>query len=63
LLPGARGETYVIEVNAVPGWRALAAVSGIDVAKGVVRYLTSRDADRSMISRDAESSKRSEPRP
>lgn len=39
LLPGPRGEMYVIEVNAVPGWRALAPVSGVDVAAKVVRYL------------------------
>ena len=41
LLPGPGGELYVIEVNAVPGWRALAAASGVDVAREVVRYLTS----------------------
>lgn len=39
LLPGPGGELSVIEVNAVPGWRALAPVSGIDVAAAVVRYL------------------------
>ena len=33
------GPVFVIEVNAVPGWRALAAVSGVDVAAKVVRYL------------------------
>ena len=32
LLPGPRGELYVIEVNAVPGWRALAPTCGVDVA-------------------------------
>ena len=40
LLPGPRGEWYVIEVNAVPGWRALAPVTGVDVASAVVRYLS-----------------------
>jgi ribosomal protein S6--L-glutamate ligase len=39
LLPGPGGEMFVIEVNAVPGWRALAPVSGIDIAAEVVRYL------------------------
>jgi ribosomal protein S6--L-glutamate ligase len=39
LLPGPDGELYVIEVNAVPGWRALAPVSGVDVAAVIVRYL------------------------
>lgn len=40
LLPGPDGALTVIEVNAVPGWRALAAVTGRDVAADVVRYLT-----------------------
>jgi len=39
LLPGPNGELYVIEVNAVPGWRALAPVTGVDVAKEIVRFL------------------------
>lgn len=39
LLPGPDGELSVIEVNAVPGWRALAEVSGLDVAKAILRYL------------------------
>jgi ribosomal protein S6--L-glutamate ligase len=39
LLPGPGGELSVIEVNAVPGWRALAPVSGTDIAAAVVRYL------------------------
>jgi len=37
LLPGPDGEWYVIEVNAVPGWRALAPVAGIDVAAELIR--------------------------
>jgi RimK family alpha-L-glutamate ligase len=39
LLPGPDGEWYVIEVNAVPGWRALAAATGQDIARTVVRFL------------------------
>lgn len=39
LLPGPRGEWYVLEVNAVPGWRALAPVTGVDVAAAVIDYL------------------------
>jgi ribosomal protein S6--L-glutamate ligase len=39
LLPDERGEWLVIEVNAVPGWRALAPACGIDVAAKVVRFL------------------------
>ena len=39
LLPGPGGEWYVLEVNAVPGWRALAPATGVDVAAAVVRFL------------------------
>jgi ribosomal protein S6--L-glutamate ligase len=39
LLPGPGGEWYVLEVNAVPGWRALAPVTGVDVAAEVIRFL------------------------
>ena len=42
LLPGPNGELYVIEVNAVPGWKALAPVSGVDVAKAIMQFLTTR---------------------
>ena len=40
LLPGPDGEWYVLEVNAVPGWRALAPVCGIDVARKIVEFVT-----------------------
>jgi ribosomal protein S6--L-glutamate ligase len=39
LLPGPAGEWYVLEVNAVPGWRALAPATGVDVAAAVIRFL------------------------
>jgi RimK family alpha-L-glutamate ligase len=39
LLPGPNGRLYVIEVNAVPGWRALAPTCGIDVAAAIVEFL------------------------
>ncbi|HWG46960.1 MAG TPA: RimK family alpha-L-glutamate ligase [Gemmataceae bacterium] len=39
LLPGPDGTWYVIEVNAVPGWRALAPVTGIDVAAATIDFL------------------------
>jgi tetrahydromethanopterin:alpha-L-glutamate ligase len=39
LLPGPDGAWYVLEVNAVPGWRALAPVAGVDVAAALVRFL------------------------
>jgi ribosomal protein S6--L-glutamate ligase len=39
LLPGQDGELYVLEVNAVPGWRALAPATGVDVAAEIVRFV------------------------
>ncbi len=39
LMTGPDGEWYVIEVNAVPGWRAIAPATGVDVAAEIVRYL------------------------
>jgi ribosomal protein S6--L-glutamate ligase len=40
LLPGPDGEWYVLEVNAVPGWRALAHVTDVDVAVALLQFLT-----------------------
>jgi RimK family alpha-L-glutamate ligase len=42
LMPGPAGTWYVIEVNAVPGWRALAPVTGIDVAAAMVQHVAGR---------------------
>jgi ribosomal protein S6--L-glutamate ligase len=39
LLHGNDSRTYVLEVNAVPGWRSLANVTGIDVASRVIRFM------------------------
>jgi ribosomal protein S6--L-glutamate ligase len=39
LLPGRDGRVYVLEVNSVPGWRALAPVTGVDVAAEVLKFL------------------------
>ncbi len=39
LLPGPDGRIYVLEVNAVPGWRALSAVTGLDVAGAVLNFV------------------------
>jgi len=39
ILPGPGGEWYILEVNAVPGWRALAGVSGMDIAAALLRFL------------------------
>ncbi len=43
LLPRPGGGWLVIEVNAVPGWRALAATCGVDVAAAVVRHALGED--------------------
>jgi ribosomal protein S6--L-glutamate ligase len=42
LLMGPDGKWHVLEVNAVPGWRALAPVTGIDVAAALVRHLAGK---------------------
>jgi len=39
LLTGKDGKTYVLEVNAVPGWKALAQALGVDVAALVWDHL------------------------
>jgi len=39
LLPGPGGEWYVIEVNAVPGWRAINEACHHDMATTIVRFL------------------------
>ncbi|MCX5661876.1 MAG: RimK family alpha-L-glutamate ligase [Planctomycetota bacterium] len=36
------GEAFVLEVNAVPGWRELTRVTGIDVAAEVLRHVASK---------------------
>jgi ribosomal protein S6--L-glutamate ligase len=41
LLPGPEGRWFVLEVNAVPGWRALAPVAGMDIARLLVGQLVS----------------------
>jgi ribosomal protein S6--L-glutamate ligase len=48
LLPGPDGDWYVLEVNAVPGWRALAPVTGIDVAAEMIRFLADGHHKRSV---------------
>jgi RimK family alpha-L-glutamate ligase len=43
LLPGLDGTLHVLEVNAVPGWRALAPVTGVDVAGEIMQFLQGRE--------------------
>ena len=42
LLPATDGRLYTIEVNAVPGWKALAKALRLDVARLVLDYVESR---------------------
>jgi len=42
LLPGCDGRLYTLEVNAVPGWKALSQATGQDVAALVLEFLSSR---------------------
>ncbi len=42
LLPGADGRLRVLEVNAVPGWRGIERVLGVDVAAEIVKYCIGR---------------------
>jgi len=41
ILPGRDGELYVLEVNAVPGWKALSRTLDIDVAARVLDFVAS----------------------
>jgi ribosomal protein S6--L-glutamate ligase len=41
LLSDNRGHWYIPEVNAVPGWRSLAAVTEIDVAAAIIQFMSS----------------------
>jgi RimK family alpha-L-glutamate ligase len=47
LLPARDGTTYVLEVNAVPGWQALSRACGVDVAKLVLEFLEQRSRSQS----------------
>ena len=42
ILPGSDGCLYVLEVNAVPGWRGLARALRLDVAAHVLSFVESR---------------------
>lgn len=46
LLPARNGLIYLLEVNAVPGWRGLARAAGVDVAALVWGYVESAVARR-----------------
>jgi RimK family alpha-L-glutamate ligase len=42
LLPACSGERFVLEVNAVPGWRALARTLKVDIAEQVIDFVAQR---------------------
>lgn len=42
LLPARDGRLLAIEVNAVPGWKALAQATGVDIAERVWRFVETR---------------------
>lgn len=42
LLPGRDGRVYVLEVNAIPGWRGLAQVTEVDIAACIVDHMVRR---------------------
>jgi RimK family alpha-L-glutamate ligase len=44
LLTGSDGETYVLEVNGIPGWKGLQQATSLDVAGLLVDYLALRSA-------------------
>jgi RimK family alpha-L-glutamate ligase len=39
LLPASDGRVYVLEVNAIPGWRGLQGTTGVDLAGAIVAHL------------------------
>jgi ribosomal protein S6--L-glutamate ligase len=52
LLAGRDGQWYVLEVNAVPGWQALARTLQVDIARRVLEF-TARCVRRSRLDSDA----------
>jgi ribosomal protein S6--L-glutamate ligase len=47
LLPTRDGQTVILEVNAVPGWKGTAAALGVNVADLVIEHLEDLHAQRS----------------
>ena len=42
LLPSRDGGVFVLEVNGIPGWRALQGATGLDIADAIVACLERR---------------------
>ncbi len=49
LLPATDGRLFALEVNAVPGWRALARTLEVDIAERVLQFLSRQAAERDAI--------------
>jgi ribosomal protein S6--L-glutamate ligase len=49
LLLSPRSETFVLEVNGIPGWQGLQAATGVDVAAAIVEQLEARAAGRQAL--------------
>ena len=41
-LPARDGTVYVLEVNGIPGWRALQEATSTDIAAAIVEHLGTR---------------------
>ena len=46
ILQGPDGAPRILEVNAIPGWRAISEVSGKDISLAVLDYVLARTAER-----------------
>ncbi len=53
LLPSRDGRTYVLEVNAIPGWHGLQGATGIHVADSIVMHLEQMIRRRTAVSAPA----------
>jgi ribosomal protein S6--L-glutamate ligase len=51
ILPDTTGEYHVLEVNAVPGWKALSRTVGVDIAARMLDYVESQIQPRRPTSR------------
>ena len=56
LLIGDDGDVFVLEVNASPGWQALSAVTGVDIAARIIACVERRVAEAMMPAADATTS-------
>jgi ribosomal protein S6--L-glutamate ligase len=46
LLPAKDGQLYVLEVNAVPGWKAVSACLKVDIAREMIQYVQQQVANK-----------------